>query len=96
MTITTKIPNPGTSMSCAAMSSAQYSRRGTGMGWTNLGSFAPRGRKHVIDDGAELSVFGVIAERDSLAAARVYVQATVDLPTIKQFRVPLSLRERSP
>ncbi|MCU1687300.1 MAG: hypothetical protein JWQ81_8039 [Amycolatopsis sp.] len=86
----TKIPNPGTFMSCAD-ASAQYSRRGTGMGWTNLGSFAP-GRTH---DG-EPSVFGAIAVRDSLVAARTYVQATVDLPTIKQFRVPLSLRERSP
>jgi hypothetical protein len=91
MTITTRIANPGTSMSCADMSSARHSRRGTGMGWTNLGSFAPRGRKHGIE-----SAFGVIAERVSFAAARVYVQATVDLPTIKQFRVPLSLRERSP
>jgi hypothetical protein len=87
----TKIPNPGTFMSCAD-TSARDSRRGTGMGWTNLGAFAPRGHKHI----TEPSVFGVIAVRNSLAAARTYVQATVDLPTVKQFRVPLSLRERSP
>jgi hypothetical protein len=94
MTITTTHVNPGTSMPCAGLSAVGASQ-GSGMGWSTPGTFAPRGRANGIN-----GVFGAIAERDSfvnagVVAAQGYVQATIDLPTIKQFRVPLSLRERS-
>lgn len=95
MTITTTHVNPGTSMSCAGLPVVGASQ-GKGMGWSTPSTFAPRGRTN----GTE-GIFVAIAERDSVVnagavAARGYGQATIDLPTIKQFRVPLSLRERSP
>jgi hypothetical protein len=95
MTITTTHVNPGTSMSCAGLSVVDAGQ-GKGMGWSTPGTFAPRRRSN----GTE-GIFGTIAERDAVlnagvVAARGYGQATSDLPTIKQFRVPLSLRERSP
>ena len=78
------LTNPGTRLSCAA-EAAVASRPGTGV---SVSAHEIRGMRRVERRWATgVVVFGT---QGVLAA---YPQA--DLPTIKQFRVPLSIRERS-
>ncbi|MFJ9784563.1 hypothetical protein ACWEVP_44170 [Amycolatopsis sp. NPDC003865] len=78
------LTNPGTRLSCAAEVSAAQ-RPGTGV---SVSAHEIRGMRRVERRWATgVVVFGT---QGVLAA---YPQA--DLPTIKQFRVPLSIRERS-
>ncbi|MEA5364245.1 hypothetical protein VA596_32265 [Amycolatopsis sp., V23-08] len=86
MTINLTLTNPGTRLSCAAEVAAA-SRPGTGV---PVSAHGIRGTRRVMRTWAtgDVVVFGI--EGGVLAA---YPQA--DLPTIKQFRVPLSIRERS-
>ncbi|RSM34687.1 hypothetical protein DMA12_47250 [Amycolatopsis balhimycina DSM 5908] len=84
MTINVTLTNPGTRLSCAAEVAAA-SRPGTGV---SVSAHEIRGMRRVERRWATgVVVFGT---QGVLAA---YPQA--DLPTIKQFRVPLSIRERS-
>jgi hypothetical protein len=78
------LTNPGTRLSCAAEVAAAQ-RPGTGV---SVSAHEIRGMRRVERRWATgVVVFGT---QGVLAA---YPQA--DLPTIKQFRVPLSIRERS-
>ena len=78
------LTNPGTRLSCAAEVAAAQ-RPGTGV---SVSAHEMRGVRRVERRWATgVVVFGT---QGVLAA---YPQA--DLPTIKQFRVPLSIRERS-
>ena len=84
MTINVTLTNPGTRLSCAAEVAAAQ-RPGTGV---PVSAHGIRGMRRVSRRWATgVVVFGT---QGVLAA---YPQA--DLPTIKQFRVPLSIRERS-
>ncbi|WP_086850725.1 hypothetical protein [Amycolatopsis kentuckyensis] len=84
MTINMTLTNPGTRLSCAAEVAAAQ-RPGTGV---PVSAHGIRGMRRVSRRWATgVVVFGT---QGVLAA---YPQA--DLPTIKQFRVPLSIRERS-
>ncbi|WP_206797698.1 hypothetical protein [Amycolatopsis sp. MtRt-6] len=84
MTINMTLTNPGTRLSCAAEVVAAQ-RPGTGV---SVSAHEIRGTRRVSRRWATgVVVFGT---QGVLAA---YPQA--DLPTIKQFRVPLSIRERS-
>lgn len=83
MTINLTLTNPGTRLSCAAEVAAAQ-RPGTGV---SVSAHEIRGMRRVERRGATGVVFGT---QGVLAS---YPQA--DLPTIKQFRVPLSIRERS-
>ncbi|MBE1498410.1 hypothetical protein H4696_005510 [Amycolatopsis lexingtonensis] len=84
MTINLTLTNPGTRLSCAAEVAAAQ-RPGTGV---SVSAHEVRGMRRVERRWATgVVVFGT---QGVLAA---YPQA--DLPTIKQFRVPLSIRERS-
>ena len=84
MTINLTLTNPGTRLSCAA-EVAVAQRPGTGM---PVSAHEIRGMRRV----ERLWATGdVVFGTQGVDAA--YPQA--DLPTIKQFRVPLSLRERS-
>jgi hypothetical protein len=84
MTITMTLTNPGTRLSCAAEVAAAQ-RPGTGV---SVSAHEIRGMRRIERRWATGDV--VFGTQGVLAA---YPQA--DLPTIKQFRVPLSLRERS-
>ncbi|MGW3966857.1 hypothetical protein ACWED2_44060 [Amycolatopsis sp. NPDC005003] len=89
MTINMTLTNPGTRLSCAAEVAAAQ-RPGTGVftGTASVSAHEIRGMRRVERRWATgVVVFGT---QGVLAA---YPQA--DLPTIKQFRVPLSIRERS-
>ena len=84
MIINMTLTNPGTRLSCAAEVAAAQ-RPGTGVpvsahGIRGMRRFSRRWATGVVVFGTQ----GVLA---------AYPQA--DLPTIKQFRVPLSIRERS-
>ena len=81
---TMTLTNPGTRLSCAAEVAAAQ-RPGTGV---SVSAHEIRGMRRVERRWATGDV--VFGTQGVLAA---YPQA--DLPTIKQFRVPLSLRERS-
>jgi hypothetical protein len=94
MTNYTMFDIPGTPLSCAAEAVAT-ARRGTGMRWLALGAFVPRGRKHVFGSAVVETAAKTVQRDDAVANGQAYVRLTADLPTIKQFRVPLSLRERS-
>ncbi|MEU4252803.1 hypothetical protein AB0F15_35910 [Amycolatopsis sp. NPDC026612] len=84
MTINMTLTNPGTRLSCAAEVAAAQ-RPGAGV---PVSAHEVRGMRRVSRRRATgVVVFGT---QGVLAA---YPQA--DLPTIKQFRVPLSIRERS-
>ncbi|ADJ43049.1 hypothetical protein AMES_1227 [Amycolatopsis mediterranei S699] len=84
MTINMTLTNPGTRLSCAAEVAAAQ-RPGTGV---SVSAHEIRGVRRVSRRWTTgVVVFGT---QGVLAA---YPQA--DLPTIKQFRVPLSIRERS-
>ena len=89
MTINMTLTNPGTRLSCAAEVAAAQ-RPGTGVfaGVSPVSAHEIRGMRRVSRRWTTgVVVFGT---QGVLAA---YPQA--DLPTIKQFRVPLSIRERS-
>ena len=89
MIINMTLTNPGTRLSCAAEVAAAP-RPGTGLfaGTASVSAHEIRGMRRVSRRWATgVVVFGT---QGVLAA---YPQA--DLPTIKQFRVPLSIRERS-
>ncbi|WIY03245.1 hypothetical protein QRX60_05095 [Amycolatopsis mongoliensis] len=81
---TMTLTNPGTRLSCAAEVAAAQ-RPGTGV---SVSAHEIRGMRRVERRWATGDV--VFGTQGVLAA---YPQA--DLPTIKQFRVPLSIRERS-
>jgi hypothetical protein len=84
MIINMTLTNPGTRLSCAAQTAAA-SRPGTDV---SVSAHEIRGMRRVERRWATgVVVFGT---QGVLAA---YPQA--DLPTIKQFRVPSSIRERS-
>jgi hypothetical protein len=85
MTINMTLTNPGTRLSCAAEVAAAQ-RPGTGV---SVSAHEVRGTRRVMRrwTTGDVVVFGT---QGVLAA---YPQA--DLPTIKQFRVPSSIRERS-
>ncbi|MEV5717975.1 hypothetical protein AB0L41_29140 [Amycolatopsis mediterranei] len=84
MTINLTLTNPGTRLSCTAEVAAAQ-RPGTGV---SVSAHGIRGMRRVSRRWTTgVVVFGT---QGVLAA---YPQA--DLPTIKQFRVPLSIRERS-
>ncbi|SDZ46071.1 hypothetical protein SAMN05421504_11910 [Amycolatopsis xylanica] len=83
MTNTKAITNPGIALSCAAsaltVEATQTAvRRGTGMRW-----FETAGREGVFG-GTGIKLAPVSAP----VSRHTYVLNTVDLPTIKQFRVP--------
>jgi len=84
MIINMTLTNPGTRLSCAAEVAAAQ-RPGTGV---SVSAHEIRGMRRVSRRWATGDV--VFGTQAVLAA---YPQA--DLPTIKQFRVPLSIRERS-
>jgi hypothetical protein len=84
MTINLTLTNPGTRLSCAAEVAAAQ-RPGTGV---PVSAHEIRGTRRVMRGWTTGDV--VFGTEGVLAA---YPQA--DLPTIKQFRVPLSIRERS-
>jgi hypothetical protein len=84
MTINMTLTNPGTRLSCAVEVTA-VQRPGTGV---SVSAHEIRGMRRIERRWATgVVVFGT---QGVLAA---YPQA--DLPTVKQFRVPLSIRERS-
>jgi hypothetical protein len=93
MTNYTKFLTPGTPLSCAAYA-VSNTRRGTGMRWTASEAPVPQGHKH----GLESAVVEVVKlganERKAVTIAPISVRGAVDLQSIKQFRVPLYLRER--
>jgi hypothetical protein len=97
MTIYTKFLSPGTSLSCAAGASsdrlALKVRRGTGMRWAAFGIQTPQGLNHDLGSIAVETVKLGANERKATTYAQVSPRLVVD-PTIKQFRVPLYLRER--
>lgn len=87
MTIKMMLTNPGTRLSCVA-EVPQAQRQGTFMPVSIL---AARG-------GQRLDLGRIAADETFAHAAAfggAYVNGGVDLPVIKQFRVPLSIRERS-
>jgi hypothetical protein len=84
MTINMTLTNPGTRLSCAAEAAAAQ-RPGTGV---PVSAHGIRGTRRVMRRWtAGDVVFGTEGVLATVPQA--------DLPTIKQFRVPLSLRERS-
>jgi hypothetical protein len=85
MTNTMKLTNPATRLSCAAEVAAAQ-RPGTGL---PVSAHEIRGTRRVMRRWAagDVVVFGT----EGVVAA--YPQT--DLPTVKQFRVPSSIRERS-
>jgi hypothetical protein len=95
MTNYTMSGNPGTPPSASAQAAAAARRR-TGLRWSTVGSCTPRWFDHGLLGASAGSVFVKTAELGAVAGGQGYVRVITDLPTIKQFRVPLSLRERSP
>lgn len=93
MTNYTILETPGTPLSDTALAVAT-ARRGFDMCWS--GSSVVREFDHGLGAvfGGNIDVKTI--RPDVAARAQAYVRFTADLPTIKQFRVPLSLRERSP
>ncbi|WP_328606683.1 hypothetical protein OG943_43425 [Amycolatopsis sp. NBC_00345] len=85
----TTLTNLGTGLStCGVMA---FSRQGTGV---SAGVDAPFGTHRVERDRG---TFGITLVKTAAVVGVVsaYPQVDADLPTIKQFRVPLSIRERS-
>ncbi|MEV0069393.1 MULTISPECIES: hypothetical protein [unclassified Amycolatopsis] len=79
------LSNPGTDLSGCGLIPA--SRQGTGVSTSaHFGGFRR------IDERTWTAVEVTLA---NAALVGAYPQVDVDLPTIKQFRVPLSIRERS-
>ncbi|MFI5614583.1 hypothetical protein [Amycolatopsis sp. NPDC051903] len=79
------LTNPGTGLSGCGLIPA--SRQGTG-----VSTSAHLGGLRRVDERTWTSVEVTLANAAFVGA---YPQVEVDLPTIKQFRVPLSIRERS-
>jgi hypothetical protein len=92
MTNYTKFLTPGTPLSCSAYA-VSNARRGTGTRWTAIDASLPLGHKHGLESAAVEVVKLGANERKAATVARMFVQGAVD-PSIKQFRVPLYLRER--
>ncbi|EME53239.1 hypothetical protein [Amycolatopsis decaplanina] len=87
MTINMMLTNPGTRLSCVA-EVPQAQRQGT---FVPVSILAARGAKR-------FGLSWIAADETFSHAATLggaYVNGDVDLPVIKQFRVPLSIRERS-
>ncbi|WP_020633832.1 hypothetical protein [Amycolatopsis alba] len=87
MTIKMMLTNPGTRLSCVA-EVPQAQRQGTFMPVSIL---AARGTQRF--DLSWIAADETFTHAAALGGA--YVNGGVDLPVIKQFRVPLSIRERS-
>ncbi|MFI5591973.1 hypothetical protein ACIA5G_43485 [Amycolatopsis sp. NPDC051758] len=83
MTINLTLTNPGTRLSCAAEVAAAQ-RPGTTV---PVSAHGIRGMRRVERRATGAVVFGTEGVLATVPQA--------DLPTIKQFRVPLSIRERS-
>jgi hypothetical protein len=81
-----KLTNPGTGLSACGVMAAP--RQGTDV---STGVRALFGTHRVERSGG---TFGITLV-NTAAVAGAYPQVDADLPTIKQFRVPLSIRERS-
>ncbi|MEV7555801.1 hypothetical protein AB0N89_39810 [Amycolatopsis sp. NPDC089917] len=87
MTNKMMLMNPGTRLSCVA-EVPQAQRQGT---FVPMSILAARGTQR-------LNLTWIAADETFTHAAALggaYVNGGVDLPVIKQFRVPLSIRERS-
>jgi hypothetical protein len=80
------LTNLGTGLSTCGVMAA--TRQGTGV---STGVDAPFGTHRVERDRG---TFGITLVKNA-AVIGAYPQVDADLPTIKQFRVPLSIRERS-
>ncbi|MEU3628467.1 hypothetical protein BS329_40940 [Amycolatopsis coloradensis] len=87
MTIKMMLTNPGTRLSCVA-EVPQAQRQGAFMPVSIL---AARGGQRI--DLSRIAADETFAHATAFGGA--YVNGGVDLPVIKQFRVPLSIRERS-
>ncbi len=87
MTIKMTLTQPGTRLSCVA-EVPQAQRQGTFMPVSIL---AARGTQRL--DLSRIAADETFAHAAAFGGA--YVNGGVDLPVIKQFRVPLSIRERS-
>ncbi|MEC3978977.1 hypothetical protein [Amycolatopsis sp. H20-H5] len=84
-----KTTEPGTLLSCAT-EIPPAKRRGIGVFVSGMPARANQG----LEQSRWTTFNGAIAHTTAVVLG--YAQADADLPTIKQFRVPLSLRERSP
>ncbi|MFC3448858.1 hypothetical protein [Amycolatopsis speibonae] len=87
MTINKMLTKPGTRLSCVA-EVPQAQRQGTFMPVSIL---AARGTRRL--DLSRIAADETFTHAAAFGGA--YVNGGVDLPVIKQFRVPLSIRERS-
>jgi hypothetical protein len=81
-----KLTNPGTGLSACGVMAAP--RQGTDV---STSAHALFGTHRVERSGG---IFGINLVKTA-AVVGAYPQVDADLPTIKQFRVPLSIRERS-
>ncbi|SEP48000.1 hypothetical protein [Amycolatopsis saalfeldensis] len=81
-----KLTNPGTGLSTCGVMAAP--RQGTDV---STSAHAPFGTHRV---ERSRGIFGITLA-NTAAVVGAYPQVDADLPTIKQFRVPLSIRERS-
>jgi hypothetical protein len=97
MTTYTKILSPGISLSCAtgvfSHAQAMKARRVTGMRSATFGGQTPQWINHDLGSIAVETVKLGANERKATAYAQVSPRLVVD-PSIKQFRIPLYLRER--
>jgi hypothetical protein len=97
MTTYTKILSPGIALSCAtgvpSHAQAMKARRVTGMRAATFGVQMPLGANHDLGSIAVEAVKLGANERKATTYAQVSPRLVVD-PSIKQFRVPLYLRER--
>jgi hypothetical protein len=92
-----KFLSPGIALSCApgvsSDAQAMKARRGTGMRWAAFGTQTPLGINHDLGSIAVETVKLGANERKATTYAQVSPRLVAD-PSIKQFRVPLYLRER--
>ena len=86
MIINSTLTNQGTGLSCAA-DAAPATRQGTGL---PVSAHAIRGMRR---DERRWTTSDIAFR--NVAVLCGYSQVDVDVPTVKQFRVPLSIRERS-
>ncbi|UMP01642.1 hypothetical protein [Amycolatopsis sp. EV170708-02-1] len=87
MTINMMLTNPGTRLSCVA-EVPQAQRQGT---FVPVSILAARGTQRF--DLGRIAADETFSHAAAFGGA--YENGGVDLPVIKQFRVPLSIRERS-
>ena len=87
-----KLTNPGTGLSTYGVMAAP--RQGTDVSTSAHALFGthPLFGTHRVERSG--GIFGINLVRTA-AIVGAYPQVDADLPTIKQFRVPLSIRERS-